>query len=60
MIDDWRPIVGEGWRLIAPADAVPGDSILLPGGRIEMLGQAMFEAYGTEVRRMSWAIRRIE
>lgn len=56
-----HPSLLNGWRLIAPIEAVPGDGLLLPSGEIHVLDEhLMFEAIPLEVRRVTWAVRRIE
>lgn len=47
-----------GWRLIAPADAVPGDGALMPDGTVVVLDDRLFDAFPVDVRRKSWAVRR--
>lgn len=58
--DQTPPTPPPGWGLIAPADATLGDSVILPDGRIESLGSERFAAYPVEIRRRTWAIRRID
>lgn len=53
------PHCPDGWRLIAPADAVPGDGVLVPTGVIIQLDERMFDPYPRLVRQSSWAVRRI-
>lgn len=52
------PHCPEGWKLIAPTDAVPGDGVLVPTGVIITLDERMFGPYSRIVRQSSWAVRR--
>ena len=52
------PTPPEGWHLIAPADAVPGDGVLLPDGTVTVLDDQLFDAFSIDVRRASWTVRR--
>jgi hypothetical protein len=52
------PQLPDGWHLIAPIDAAPGDGVLLPDGSIQILGVQRFDPIPIEVRRVSWAVRR--
>jgi hypothetical protein len=53
------PHCPDGWKLIAPADAVPGDGVLVPTGVVIALDDRMFDPYPTTVRRASWAVRKV-
>jgi hypothetical protein len=52
------PAPPDDWHLIAPADAVLGDGVLLPDGTVTVLDERMFDAFPIDVRRKSWAVRR--
>lgn len=52
------PTPPEGWALIAPIEAKPGDGVLLPDGIIRVLDSSLFDPIPLETRRRSWAIRR--
>lgn len=51
------PLLPDGWHFIAPADAVPGDGVLLPDGSVQRIGVRRFGLLPVEVRRQSWAVR---
>lgn len=50
--------VPEGWYIIGPASAVPGDGVFFPGGEVTILDENLFDKMPIVLRRKSWAVRR--
>lgn len=55
----YPPVAPEGWKIIPPADAVPGDGVYRVGFGVALLGPMMFDPIPIEARRQLWAVRRI-
>jgi len=53
------PTPPNGWELIAPSEAVAGDGVLLPDGSVSVLDERVFDPIPLEIRRKSWAVRRL-
>lgn len=54
------PTAPEGWKLIAPSEAKPGDGVYRVGFGVALLGPMMFDPIPIEIRWESWAVRRVE
>jgi hypothetical protein len=56
----YPPPAPEGWKLIAPSEAKPGDGVYRVGFGVALLGPMMFDPIPIEARRQLWAVRRVE
>jgi hypothetical protein len=59
-IPNVQPIAPEGWKLIAPSEAKPGDGVYRVGFGVALLGPMMFDPIPIEARCQLWAVRRAE
>jgi hypothetical protein len=55
----YPPVAPEGWKIIPPTDAVPGDGVFHIDLGVSLLGPMMFDPIPVEIRRQLWAVRRV-